>query len=102
MAAVVTAVFYPLNGHGDDLVAALRQTTPAVHDDEGCLLYALHDVADGTITMIEKWQTREILQAHPKGSAVATLDTVGAHLGRPATVITMQPLVAGWTAKGQL
>lgn len=103
MPVVVTAVFHPLDERRDDLVAALRQSIPAVHDEEGCLLYAIHDAADGTITMIEKWQSRETLQAHAKGAAVAALDAaVGPHLARPTTVTTMEPLAAGSKAKGEL
>jgi quinol monooxygenase YgiN len=28
---------------------------PAVHAEEGCLLYAIHAASDGTVVMIEKW-----------------------------------------------
>lgn len=103
MPVVVTAVFHPLDEHRDQLVAALRQTIPAVHDEEGCMLYAIHDAADGTITMIEKWQSHETLKAHAKGVAVAALDAaVARHLARPTTVTTMEPLGAGSRAKGEL
>lgn len=103
MPVVVTAVFHPLDERRDDLVAALRESIPAVHDEEGCMLYAIHDAADGTITMIEKWQTPESLQAHSEGAAVTALEAaVGPHLARPTTVTTMEPRGAGSTAKGQL
>lgn len=45
MPVVVTAVFHPLDEHRDVLIAALRQTIPAVHHEEGRLLYAIHPAA---------------------------------------------------------
>ena len=70
MPVVVTAVFRPTPGRKDDLVEALRTTMPAVHAERGCLLYAIHDAEDGTITMIEKWDSAEDLDAHGSGPAV--------------------------------
>jgi hypothetical protein len=49
----VTAVFTPIRGHKNALVEALAGAIPAVHNEQGCLLYAIHDTQDGTITMIE-------------------------------------------------
>ena len=48
---VVTAVFTPIDGQRDRLIAALREAIPAVHAEPGCLLYAIHDADDGTITL---------------------------------------------------
>ena len=70
MPVVVTAVFHPSPGRTAELIDALRATIPGVHREEGCLLYAIHDAADGTITMIEKWTSAEALDAHASGDAV--------------------------------
>ncbi|WP_158862106.1 putative quinol monooxygenase [Leifsonia sp. AG29] len=103
MTVVVTAVFHPLEGHRPQLVDALRIAIPAVHEEEGCLLYAIHDAADGTITMIEKWTSAELLAAHAAGAAVAALDAaVGPHIAEPTTVTTMEPIPAGTEAQGLL
>lgn len=103
MTVVVTAVFHPLDGHRADLIDALRTTIPAVHDEEGCLLYAIHDASDGTITMIEKWTTPESLAAHAAGPAVASLDAaVTPHIAEATTVTTMTPLPAGTETQGLL
>ena len=72
-AAVVTAVFVPAEGKRAELTDALRATMPAVHGEEGCLLYAIHDASDGTITMIEKWTSAQALDAHSQGDPVAAL-----------------------------
>ncbi|MGN8025259.1 putative quinol monooxygenase [Microbacterium sp. 22242] len=101
MTVVVTAVFHPLPGHGERLVDALRACIPAVHEEDGCHLYAIHDAEDGTITMLEKWESRDLLRAHAEGPAVAALDAaVGPHLASPTTVTTMVPLPAGTPEQG--
>jgi quinol monooxygenase YgiN len=103
MTVVVTAVFHPLDGHRADLIDALRSSIPAVHAEPGCVLYAIHDASDGTITMIEKWTTPELLAEHAAGPAVADLDrSVGPHIAEPTTVVTMDPLPAGTDSQGLL
>lgn len=103
MTVVVTAVFHPAPGRTADLIEALRATIPAVHDEPGCRLYAIHDADDGTITMIEKWEDRETLTAHAAGPAVEALDAAVADLiAKPTTVTTMTPLPAGSTGRGEL
>jgi quinol monooxygenase YgiN len=92
-----------LEGRSAELIDALRATIPAVHDEEGCRLYAIHDAEDGTITMIEKWDSREDLDAHAAGSAVKALqDAIAGLVAKPVTVTTMTPLPAGTAEQGQL
>lgn len=103
MATIVTAVFHPLDGHTDELIDALQSTIPAVHDEDGCRLYAIHEADNGTITMIEKWDTSEQLTAHARGAAVVLLDeAVANHIASPTTVTTMTPISAGQPEKGSL
>lgn len=103
MTVIVTALFHPVAGGRDSLVAALRETMPAVHREDGCLRYAIHDAADGTITMIEKWASPQALDAHAAGSAVAALRAaVDPFLAQPTTVTTMVPLEAGDPERGRL
>jgi quinol monooxygenase YgiN len=45
MPIVVTVVSHPVEGRAAELVEALRRCTPAVHDEQGCRLYAIHDGA---------------------------------------------------------
>lgn len=100
---IVTAVFTPTEGRKDDLVAALAATIPGVHAEKGCELYAIHDAADGTITMLEKWTTRDDLAAHAAGSATAALNAVIEGLiAQPVLVTTMDPIPTGTVAQGQL
>ena len=103
MTVVVTAVFHPAEGRTAELIDALRATIPAVHQEQGCRLYAIHDAEDGTITMIEKWDSREDLAAHAGSPAVKALqDAVGGFVAQPTTVTTMTPLPAGTAVQGEL
>ena len=103
MPVVVTAVFHPAEGQREELVEALRATIPAVHEEDGCLLYAIHDASDGTITMIEKWTSAELLDAHSRGEAVAALSAaVDPFVSAPTTVTTMTALEAGTAQQGLL
>jgi quinol monooxygenase YgiN len=103
MSVVVTAVFHPVEGRTAELIAALQATIPAVHQEEGCRLYAIHDADDGTITMIEKWDSRDALAAHADGPAVKPLQAAVADLiAKPVTVTTMAPVPAGTTEQGEL
>jgi quinol monooxygenase YgiN len=103
MSVIVTAVFHPVPGGTAELIDALRASIPAVHREEGCRLYAIHDAEDGTITMIEKWDTPEALAAHAAGAAVAALGSAVADLiAEPTTVTRMSPLPAGTSEQGEL
>ena len=99
MPVVVTAVFRPAPGRHDELVEALRSTIPGVHEEQGCLLYAIHDADDGTITMIEKWESAADLEAHASGTAVKPLQAATAELlAEPVRVVTMEPIPVGGSA----
>ena len=103
MPTIVTAVFTPKEGAKQSLIAAFEATIPAVHAESGCELYSIHDAEDGTITMIEKWTTREQLDAHGRGPAVAALGAAaGPYLQHPAVVTFMTPLPAGTAGQGAL
>lgn len=103
MSVIVTAVFHPLADRRQELVAALRTAIPAVHEEPGCLLYAIHDASDGTVTMIEKWSSADDLATHADGSAVVALNAaIDGLLDRPVVVTTMSAIPAGTAAQGRL
>ncbi|GAA5131218.1 putative quinol monooxygenase [Pseudonocardia adelaidensis] len=100
---VVTAVFRPLPGRREDARAAIEGALPGVHAEEGCLLYALHDAADGTLVLLEKWESQELLDAHSAGEAVERLGrAIDGLLAEPPAVVTMTALPAGDPDKGRL
>ena len=103
MTVVVTAVFHPKPGKQQALAEAMRRGIAAVHTEDGCELYAIHDAEDGTITMIEKWSSAEALDTHGDSDEVKILrEDVADLLEKPATVTRMTPIPAGTEAQGQL
>ncbi|HOB03759.1 MAG TPA: putative quinol monooxygenase [Propionibacteriaceae bacterium] len=103
MSVVVTAVFHPAEGKRNELIAAFEATIPGVHTEQGCLLYAIHDAADGTITMIEKWASVEDLDAHGSSPQVEALRAaVSPLVGAPTVVTRMTALPTGTKEQGEL
>ncbi len=100
---VVTAIFHPAEGAREPLLAALNRLIPLVHDEAGCLLYAINEQADGTIVMIEKWESAELLDAHGTGSAVTEFGaSIAGLLAGPVSVERLVPHPIGDPAKGAL
>jgi quinol monooxygenase YgiN len=100
---VVTAVFTPNPGAFDQVSDVLSRAIALVHEEPGCLLYAIHRDPDDRIIMIEKWESTELLDAHGSSPAVAQLgrETEGL-LAEPTVVTRLVPIPAGTPAQGQL
>jgi quinol monooxygenase YgiN len=75
---VVVGAFKANPGKEDDLLQAFTELVAPTHAEDGCILYALHQGTDdpARITFIERWASREELDAHLEG------DHVQAILGR--------------------
>jgi quinol monooxygenase YgiN len=85
---VVTAVFAPQRGRREEARSAILGALADVHAEAGCELYALHDAADGTLVLIEKWASADLLDAHGRGEPVA-------RLGRAVSGLLEKPPVVG-------
>jgi len=93
---VVTAVFFPAEGQRAAVVEALRRGIPAVHEEVGCELYAIHDAPDGSIVMIEKWSTEADFDAHSTAAPVVAIRESLVGLTAAPTVVTkLVPLPVG-------
>ena len=103
MPVVVTALFTPKEGAFDSVVAALSPAIAEVHQEPGCLLYAIHESPTGEVLMIEKWETAELLDAHGEGEPVKRLNAslVGL-LEKPVEVQRHVPIPAGDALQGSL
>jgi quinol monooxygenase YgiN len=100
---IVTAYFHPVPGARDQVIAALEPAIAGVHEEDGCELYAIHDAPDGTIVMLEKWTSVELLDAHGQGEPVRTLGpALEGLLQRPVDVTRLVPRPVGDPAKGSL
>ena len=103
MTVVVTAIFTPKEGAFDDVVAALLPAIAAVHEEPGCILYAIHEAPNGQIVMIEKWESTELLDAHGAGDAVKRLNaSLEGLLKEPVEVTRLTAIPAGTSAQGAL
>jgi quinol monooxygenase YgiN len=102
VSVVVVATITPRPEHHDEVVAAFTATIPQVHAEDGCELYALHQTSDRLI-MIEKWASREALDTHSRGAALAALNPqLAGKVTGPSEVIVLDAVPAGEPAKGQL
>jgi len=95
-AVVVVATITPAEGREADVEKALRKTIPAVHDEPGCLLYALHRAPSGAFVMVEKWASAQALEVHGTAAALTALGPMleGA-LAAPTDVQVLEPLPEG-------
>lgn len=102
-AIVVTAVFTPAEGQFDAVYSALLPAIAASHEEEGCEIYALHKAPDGTLVMIEKWESLAHHEAHDEAAAVAALiAALDGLLAAPVVVTRLIPLPAGNEIQGSL
>ncbi len=102
MPIVVVATIRPLPEHRDAVIAAFVNEIPAVHQEAGCQLYALTEMAD-RLVMVEQWESREALEAHSTGEALQRLGVANAgKMAEPSEVLVLNPVPAGEPARGQV
>lgn len=100
-ALVVTAIFRPAPGKREQVLAAMERVIPRVHAEEGCNLYAIQEAEDGTIAMIEHWDSGELLDAHGAGEPVADFNAeLEGLLSSPVEVTRYRPIPIGDGRKG--
>jgi quinol monooxygenase YgiN len=100
---VVVATIIPRPDRRDDVRAALSRAIGRTHaEDQGCLLYALHESETG-FCMIEKWATAGDLEVHRTGAALTELGPVlrDALAGAP-DVQVFKAVPAGTEKQGRL
>jgi quinol monooxygenase YgiN len=104
MSIVIVATITPKPEHRDDVIAALEKAEEAVHGaEEGCLLYALHETADGSLVMIEKYADQAAFEAHGTGAGLkALIGDLNGKLASPLDVKILTPHPAGHPDKGAL
>jgi len=93
---VVTATFRPAEGARERVLAAMERVIPRVHEEEGCNLYAIQEAEDGTIIMIEHWDSAALLDAHGAGAPVADFNAeLEGLLRTPVEVTRYRPIPIG-------
>ena len=102
MSIVVIVTAFPLPEHRAEVIAAIEEAIPRVHDEQGVELYALHEGPD-RLVMIEKYESQQARSEHRNGAAFADLLT--ALEGKLSGSLDAQVLVphpAGNAPKGAL
>ena len=102
---IVVATLRVREGAEEEGMAVLRELAERSHPEEGCLAYAVHRAADDprTVVMVERWASREALDAHFQQPHVAQAAARSAELldGQP-TILFLDPVPVGDPAKGVL
>ncbi len=99
---VLVATITPKPGKLDDVEAALTALIPAVHDEDGCQLYALHRGKD-RLVFVEKWRDGDALAAHGKGPNMAAVGAaVKGLVDGPPDVVILEAVPAGDATKGAI
>lgn len=72
---VVVGSFKIKPGKEEEALEAFKALVEPTHREEGCILYALHRGVDdpGRLTFIERWESRELLDAHLGSDHVSAL-----------------------------
>ncbi len=106
MPEVVVVGSFRINaGMEEDALAAFSALVEPTHREAGCILYALHRGIDdpGRLTFIERWESRELLDAHLGSDHVSALLERSAELWGDNGEITVYDAVpAGEPKKGSL
>lgn len=99
---VVLATLHPAPGRLDEVLEVVRGNVPTVHQEEGCLTYAVHTAADPErVVFVERWTTPEALAAHAASAHMArTGEALAPLLARPTEVHTATPVPMGTPAQG--
>jgi quinol monooxygenase YgiN len=101
---VVAATFKVKDGVEEQAEAIIREVVRETHAEEGCITYALHRGLDdpGRFVLLERWRSREDLDAHFQQPYVARLAAAADLLAEPAGTWFVEALPEGDQAKGRL
>jgi quinol monooxygenase YgiN len=102
---VVVGSFTAEPGKEEEALAAMEELVEPTHREEGCILYALHRGADDPrrIAFVERWASRELLDAHLQSSHVqAILQRAEELFGQSGDIVVYDAVPAGEERKGSL
>lgn len=100
----VVAVLRAKPGLGPQVIQSFSTVSPLVHAEHGCEFYAAHlqQVGD-TVVMVERWSTKEDLDAHASGAPLTLLRQLNEGLLiRPYDVWKLDAVPLGDLSKGTI
>ncbi|UNO43031.1 putative quinol monooxygenase [Streptomyces sp. MST-110588] len=99
---VVVATLKTKPGQLDAAVEVFRAHSPAVHKENGCLLYAVHTGPD-RLVVVENWSDAATLDAHSRGAALTAIAAgVSDLLAEPMDVAVLDAVPMGDPEKSTL
>ena len=101
----VTAHITAKAGAETQVEEAFRALLEPTHAENGCLLYALHRIADrpGQLLFVERWASREHLDAHLASPHLRRLGEITEGLlAEPVQITYLEPLPGGDPELGRL
>ena len=102
---VVVGALKARPGKEEDTREALAGLLAPTHAESGCIVYALHQGADDPtrFAFIERWESREQLDAHLRTPHIAALlERVDELLSEPPDIVVYEPVPGGEQRKGLL
>ena len=102
---VVVGSFKAEPGKEAEALEAFKALVEPTHAESGCVLYALHQGTDdpSRLAFIERWASREELDAHLKSPHVAAiLERAPELLGESGDITVFEAVPGGETRKGSL
>lgn len=102
---VVVGSFTAKEGKEADAVEAFTALMAPTHDEDGCILYALHQGADDPrrLAFVERWASREALNAHLASAHVQDILSQAPDLfSDGGDIVVYNALPGGETTKGSL
>lgn len=99
---VVVATLFPAAGRLAEALDVIRANVPVVHEERGCLTYAVHTAQDPErVVFIERWTSEQALAAHAGSVHMArTQERLAPLLERPSVVETATPVPMGTPEQG--
>ena len=102
---VVVGAFTALPGKEAEALATMRSLIASTHQEDGCVLYALHQGADdpAKLAFIERWSSREALDAHLSSPDLKeALAQIPGLFGENAEITVYNAVPGGEARKGSL
>lgn len=102
---VVVGSFKAVPGKEAEGLEAFKALVGPTHAEDGCILYALHQGTDdpSRLAFIERWESREALDAHLKTPHIAAvLERAQELFGDSGDITVFEAVPGGETHKGSL
>jgi quinol monooxygenase YgiN len=97
---VLVATITPKPGQLDAAESALKSLIPAIHEEDGCELYALHRGQD-RLVFVEKWRDMAALGAHGSSDNIKALNQkLRGLVDGPPDIQVLEAVPAGDAGKG--